>query len=79
MEVNPRFVIFPFLTMISGKLIFVLYSDAGIYDRVVIQELLKTMAQSHQLESTLQKDFKGLCTASVLKDVKYISLWCVKD
>ena len=34
-------------------------SDAGIYDRVVIQELLKTVAQSHQLESTTQREFKG--------------------
>lgn len=33
-------------------------SDAGFYDRVVVQELLKTMAQTHQLESSTQKDFK---------------------
>ena len=35
------------------------YSDAGIYDRVVVQELIKTVAQSHQLDSTTQKEFKG--------------------
>jgi len=34
-------------------------SDVGIYDRVVIQELLKTVAQSHQLDSSAQRDFKG--------------------
>jgi len=36
-----------------------LCSDVGIYDRVVIQELLKTVAQSHQLDSSSQRDFKG--------------------
>ena len=34
-------------------------SDAGIHDRVVIQELLKETAQSQNLES-VQKDFKGI-------------------
>ena len=38
---------------------FSLVSDVGIYDRVVIQELIKTVAQSHQLESSTQRDFKG--------------------
>ncbi|OXB81430.1 UNVERIFIED_CONTAM: hypothetical protein H355_001647 [Colinus virginianus] len=35
------------------------YSDAGNNDRVVIQELLKTVAQSQQLETSTQRDFKG--------------------
>ncbi len=35
------------------------FSDAGIHDRVVIQELLKKVAQANQLDSASQKDFKG--------------------
>jgi len=33
-------------------------SDAGIYDRVVIQELIKTAAQMNQLDAASQKSFK---------------------
>lgn len=33
-------------------------SDAGIYDRVVIQDLIKTVAQTNQLESSSQREFK---------------------
>jgi replication factor C subunit 3/5 len=34
-------------------------SDAGIYDRIVVQELIKTVAQTNQLDSNIQKEFKG--------------------
>lgn len=34
-------------------------SDVGIYDRVVIQELIKTIAQTKQINSTEQRSFKG--------------------
>lgn len=40
-------------------------SDVGIYDRVVIQELLKTVAQSHQLDSSSQRDFKVVLLTEV--------------
>ena len=42
-------------------------SDVGIYDRVVIQELLKTVAQSHQLDSSSQRDFKGWCCMCIME------------
>lgn len=35
------------------------FSDVGIYDRVVIQELIKTIAQTRQINSTEQRSFKG--------------------
>jgi hypothetical protein len=36
-------------------------SDAGIYDRVVIQELIKTVASAQQLNAQGQRDFKVGC------------------
>ena len=35
------------------------YSDVGNNDRVVIQELIKTVAQVNQLETSTQREFKG--------------------
>ena len=37
-----------------------IFSDVGNQDRVYIQELIKTVAQVNQLESSTQKDFKGI-------------------
>ncbi|VDN10002.1 unnamed protein product, partial [Dibothriocephalus latus] len=34
------------------------FSDVGIYDRIVIQELIKNMASTAQLESVHQREFK---------------------
>ncbi|CAF4352797.1 unnamed protein product, partial [Rotaria magnacalcarata] len=33
-------------------------SDAGIYDRIVIQELIKTIAQTKQININEQRSFK---------------------
>lgn len=40
-------------------------SDAGISDRVVIQELIKTVAQSNQLEVSAQRKFKVIILTEV--------------
>ncbi|TRY72435.1 hypothetical protein TCAL_08145 [Tigriopus californicus] len=40
-------------------------SDVGIYDRIVIQELIKTMASSQQLNSEGQRDFKVVVLTEV--------------
>ncbi len=45
-----------YVLILIGKIFF---SDAGIHDRVVIQELLKKVAQANQLDTASQKDFKG--------------------
>ncbi|NWQ65908.1 RFC3 factor, partial [Neopipo cinnamomea] len=45
-------------------------SDAGNNDRVVIQELLKTVAQSQQLETSTQRDFKVVLLTEVDKLTK---------
>lgn len=42
-----------------------LISDAGTQDRVVIQELIKTVAQSQQIQSSTQRDFKGRANMSL--------------
>lgn len=44
-------------------------SDVGIHDLVVIQELLKTVAQNNQLDTGSQKSFKVV----VLTEVDYLS------
>ncbi|MBN3290645.1 RFC3 factor, partial [Polypterus senegalus] len=45
-------------------------SDAGNNDRVVIQELLKTVAQSQQIQTSTQRDFKVVILTEVDKLTK---------
>lgn len=47
------------MTLASNYHIQVNPSDAGIYDRIVVMELIKNAAQTHQLDSTGQREFKG--------------------
>ncbi|XP_054270914.1 replication factor C subunit 3 [Macrosteles quadrilineatus] len=46
------------MTLASNYHIQVNPSDAGIYDRIVVMELIKNAAQTHQLDSTGQREFK---------------------
>lgn len=49
-------------------------SDVGIYDRVVVQDLVKEMAQTSQIETSSQKSFKVvvLCEAdSLTRDAQH--------
>ena len=41
------------------------YSDAGNYDRVVIQELLKEIAQTQQVDLNAKQRFKGWSNAAL--------------
>lgn len=47
------------MTVASNYHIEVNASDAGMYDRIVVMELIKNVAQTHQLDSTKQRHFKG--------------------
>ncbi|XP_014242840.1 replication factor C subunit 3 [Cimex lectularius] len=53
------------ITVASNYHIEVNPSDAGIYDRIVIMELIKNSAQTHQLEPNGQRDFKVILLTEV--------------
>jgi hypothetical protein len=64
-EINPGFVVQ--FTIISKFLLALvstcsaIFSDVGIYDRIVVQEIVKSMAQTQQVfDSGSQRDFKSL-------------------
>lgn len=40
-------------------------SDAGIYDRVVITDMIKQIAQTQQIDPTGQRDFKTIVLSEV--------------
>lgn len=40
-------------------------SDAGIYDRIVVMELIKTTAQTHQIDPSGQREFKVVLLTNV--------------
>ena len=48
------------MTVASNYHIEVNPNDAGIYDRIVVQEMIKTIAQSQQLDINGQREFKGI-------------------
>lgn len=48
------------MTIASNYHIEVNPNDAGIYDRIVIQEMIKNIAQAQQLDINGQREFKGM-------------------
>merc|ERR1712179_615570 len=58
------------ITIASNYHIEVNPSDVGIYDRVVIQELIKTVASAHQLNTEGQREFKVVVLTEVDKLTK---------
>ncbi|XP_001951302.1 replication factor C subunit 3 [Acyrthosiphon pisum] len=56
---------FEIMTVASNYHIEVNASDAGMYDRIVVMELIKTVAQTHQLDSTKQRHFKVILLTEV--------------
>ena len=59
------------ITIASNYHIEVNPSDVGIYDRVVIQELIKTVASSNQLNKEGQREFK-VYMHEVLSDCSWL-------
>lgn len=53
------------MTISSNYHIEVNPSDVGIYDRVVVMDLIKTVAQTHQLDVNGQREFKVVVLTSV--------------
>ena len=59
------------ITLASNYHVEVNPSDVGIYDTVVVQELIKTLASYHQLDTTGQREFKGAAIG------QYIDYSCI--
>ena len=44
-------------------------SDAGLHDRVIIQDIIKGAAQTQQLDAASQRNFKGMrCCSGIVLD-----------
>ncbi len=48
------------MTLPTFDLYSLAFSDVGVQDRVVVQEMLKNVAQANQLETSSQREFKGM-------------------
>lgn len=59
------------MTVASNYHIEVNPNDAGIYDRIVIQEMIKNIAQAQQLDIGGQREFKGIFPSPDLTNVNF--------
>lgn len=57
------------MTVASNYHIEVNPNDAGIYDRIVIQEMIKNIAQAQQLDIGGQREFKGIWFSSTPQNI----------
>lgn len=53
---------------------FIFSSDAGIYDRIIIQDLIKEVAQTKQLDMQAARNFKGTTRQAVLDLMKLLGI-----
>ena len=56
------------MTVASNYHIEINPNDAGIYDRIVVQEMIKNIAQTQQLDFNGQREFKGLKRIHLIND-----------
>ena len=63
------------MTISSNYHIEVNPSDVGIYDRVVIMDLVKTTAQTHQIDPSGQREFKGKSISRINNVFIYMNLY----
>jgi replication factor C subunit 3/5 len=70
------------LKLLLGNLnlnyIFKTFSDVGIYDRVVVQEIIKELAQTQQIDKT-KKPFKGIFVYFVCVCTNFILVVVIND
>ncbi|KAG8739323.1 Replication factor C (RF-C) subunit [Ceratobasidium sp. 414] len=58
-EITPRFALNIYVSVSSSDPKSLVYSDVGMYDRVVISEILKEIAQTQQVDLNAKQRFKG--------------------
>lgn len=63
LELNPRWVVF--FSKFDASFWPFLYSDLGMYDRVIVQDVIKSIAQTQQIDANAKHHFKGLFFSNI--------------